>query len=143
MFTVMPPSISPSIYTTKLNPLTDFIICCHISFSSSTIFLISIFFFSIKFYFQKRKHDWPLSQKEKENTHATPNTKTLECLNFFKETIRSFYARAYPTPCFFLRPQLLLNQVEPFHSTTQLLSILWVCAWWEWSCNCGIIFFFF
>ena len=50
----------------------------------------------------KKKYDWPLSQKEKENTHATPNTKTLECLIFFKETIRSFYARVYPTPCFFL-----------------------------------------
>ena len=30
----------------------------------------------------KKKYDWPLSQKEKENTHATSNTKTLKCLNF-------------------------------------------------------------
>ena len=50
--------------------------------------------------------------------------------------------KAYHMPCFFLHPQLLLNQVEHFHSTTQLLSFLWVCAWWWWSCNYGIILFF-
>ena len=37
-------------------------------------------------------------------------------------------------PFFFSLPQLMLNQVDPFHSTTQLLSFLWV--WW--SCNCGL-----